>query len=86
MASPNVSKEKKSVNELKDAVYNRCLVDGPGTEYTTEELLELGIIPGDEHDLLMQCTQRLLTERLFKVSKHGEGFVFSVVKREDAAR
>ena len=76
----------QSIEALKDALYARCSHDEVGKEFTTEELLNLGIIPREKHEILMQCTQRLLTERLFKVLRHGDGFVFTVVKREDAAR
>lgn len=84
MAPSGGASKKQSIDELKDALYARCsLVEGR-TEFTTQELLALGIIRDNE--TLLQCTQRLITERLLKVSKQGDGFVFSVVKREDAAR
>lgn len=84
-ASASKPKEKQSIDELKDALYARCSSDDSDTEYTTEDLIGLGIVSNRE--ILLQCTSKLLDERLFKVSKQGgDGFVFSVVKREDAAR
>lgn len=85
MANPaSAPKGKQSIDELKDALYTRCSLDEGRTDFTTQELLALGIVRDNE--ILLQCTQRLITERLLKVSKQGDGFVFSVVKREDAAR
>ncbi|KAI9791267.1 MAG: 34-kDa subunit of RNA polymerase III (C) [Peltula sp. TS41687] len=83
--APSRSKDRQSIDELKDALYARCSSDNAGTEYTTEDLVGLGIVSNKE--ILLDCTSKLLEERLFKVSKQGaDGFVFSVVKREDAAR
>ncbi|KAI9823273.1 MAG: 34-kDa subunit of RNA polymerase III (C) [Phylliscum demangeonii] len=80
------AEEPSTVERLAEALYARCALEPAGQQYTTEGLLALDILATDEEHLLMQCTQQLVDKMLFKVSKQGDGYVFSVVKHEDAAR
>lgn len=58
----------------------------PDQWFSTQDLLSLGIIPEDDAALLLKCTEKLLSERLFKVSSSGGDAFFKAVKREEAAR
>ena len=81
-----VKTDKTASKDAKDALYARCLLEGPNKRFTTNDLLDLGVIRRNDHDLLMECTQSLLKEGLFQASDSALGATFKVVKKEDAAR
>ncbi len=78
--------DKAAIKQLKDALYARCAQEDPEKRFSTEDLLELGVIRRNDHEMLMQCTQVLLAEGLFQVSSTLDGALFQVIRKEDAAR
>ena len=81
-----VKTDKTASKDAKDALYARCLLEDPNKRFTTNDLLDLGVIRRNDRDLLIECTQTLLKEGLFQASDSAQGATFRVVKKEDAAR
>lgn len=57
--------------ELKTKLYDRCATEDHDTVFRQEDLLAMGIIPDDDVRLLLQITQRLCDEKLFKIVREG---------------
>ena len=75
-----------SIKELKTVMYARCSQAPPEKLFSQHDLLAMGFIPGDSLDVLQQCVQRLVNERLFRVHQGADGIVWKLVKKEDADR
>ncbi|KAI4227771.1 MAG: hypothetical protein L6R40_008182 [Gallowayella cf. fulva] len=72
--------------EIKNALYARCASVPTETIFSQHDLLGLGIIPDRDIKLLLQCTQELTSEGLFKLLHRDGRACWRVVKREDAQK
>ncbi|KAJ5707923.1 hypothetical protein N7488_007724 [Penicillium malachiteum] len=76
------------VNELASQLYDACTdqFDADHSFYQ-QDLLSLGIIPGDDLPLLLQCTQSLVNQKLFRLLEtQNKRLVWRLVAREDAEK
>ncbi|KZZ89093.1 DNA-directed RNA polymerase III subunit Rpc34 [Ascosphaera apis ARSEF 7405] len=74
------------VEELAGALYARCLADFPQDHLIyQQDLLNLGIIPGNNLALLMKCVQSLVAQSLLRMF-HGkdERLAWKLVSQSDA--
>jgi DNA-directed RNA polymerase III subunit RPC6 len=78
--------EPPSIKELKTVMYARCSQAPPDKLFTQYDLLAMGFIPDNDINLLHQCVQVLVNERLFRVHQRPDGAVWKLVKKEDAER
>ncbi|KAH0562189.1 hypothetical protein GP486_003111 [Trichoglossum hirsutum] len=70
---------------LKKALYEKCLQAPANQLFNQHDLLDMGIIPGGNPTILMQCVQALMDEGLAKVLVQPDGSaVWRMVKQEDA--
>lgn len=75
-----------SPQEIKNALYARCAASPTEAIFSQDDLLELGIIPNNALDILLQCTKKLTQEGLFKLLSREGRAVWRVVKKEDAQK
>ncbi|KAL8731973.1 MAG: hypothetical protein Q9166_003105 [cf. Caloplaca sp. 2 TL-2023] len=78
--------ETSSSLEIKNALYASCASLPPETIFSQHDLLDLGKIPNKDIKLLLQCTQELTGEGLFKLLHRDGRACWHVVKREDAQK
>ncbi|KAL8805749.1 MAG: hypothetical protein Q9182_001782 [Xanthomendoza sp. 2 TL-2023] len=72
--------------EIKNALYARCASLPSETIFSQHDLLDLGLVPHRDIKLLLQCTQELTSDGLFKLL-HREGRAcWRVVKLEEAQK
>ena len=75
MASSSTSAAGPQANthilELKTKLYERCATEDIDTVFRQDNLLAMRIIPNDDVRLLLQVTQRLCDEKLFKIVREG---------------
>ena len=72
--------------QIKTSLYARCAIEGVDKVFSQEDLLSFQIIPNNDLNQLLSCTQKLTKEGLLKLmSKDGRAH-WKVVKREDAAK
>ncbi|KAL8688961.1 MAG: hypothetical protein Q9218_005253 [Villophora microphyllina] len=72
--------------ELKNALYARCAALPADTIFDQKALLNLNVIPNNELTLLLDCTQKLTQEGLFKLLSRENRACWRVVKKEDAQK
>ncbi|KAL8913255.1 MAG: hypothetical protein Q9171_001902 [Xanthocarpia ochracea] len=72
--------------EVKNALYARCASLAADTIFSQHDLLNLGIIPNKDIKLLLQCTQELTGDGLFKLLTRDGRACWRVVKKEDAQK
>lgn len=75
-----------SPHDIKTALYARCATLPAETIFSQDDLLELGIIPNNAVNLLLECTKKLTEEGLFKLLQQDNRAVWRVVKKEDAQK
>ncbi|KAL8904871.1 MAG: hypothetical protein Q9207_002994 [Kuettlingeria erythrocarpa] len=75
-----------SSQEIKTALYARCATLPAETIFSQADLLELGIIPNNAVNILLECTKNLTEEGLFKLLTQENRPVWRVVKKEDAQK
>ncbi|KAL8757492.1 MAG: hypothetical protein Q9199_002185 [Rusavskia elegans] len=83
---PSDSETGSSSLEIKNALYARCASLPAETVFSQHDLLDLGIIPNKDIKLLLQCTQELTGEGLFKLLTRDGRACWRVVKKEDAQK
>ncbi|KAL9000239.1 MAG: hypothetical protein Q9169_001141 [Polycauliona sp. 2 TL-2023] len=83
---PPDSESGSSPLEIKNALYARCASLPSETVFSQHELLGLEIIPNKDIKLLLQCTQELTSEGLFKLLTRDGRACWRVVKKEDAQK
>ncbi|KAL8698722.1 MAG: hypothetical protein Q9224_001722 [Gallowayella concinna] len=72
--------------EIKNALYARCASLPSETIFSQHDLLDLDLVPNRDIKLLLQCTQELTSDGLFKLL-HREGRAcWRVVKLEEAQK
>ena len=77
-----------SVNELASQLYDACL-DGfaPDHLFYQQDLLKLNVIPKNDVALLLQCTQRLVDQKLFRLLQgKNDRLAWKIISREDAEK
>lgn len=77
-----------SVSELASRIYDICVSNYPSDHlFYQQDLLGLGIVPKNEIALLLQCTQSLVDQKLFRLL-HGKNdrLAWKVISREDAEK
>ena len=85
-AEPSSKDGVSSPKELKNALYARCAREDDGKVFFQSDLLSYNIIPEDNVEKLLLCTQQLLKEGLFKLMTKDGKTCWRVVKRDDAAK
>ncbi|THC98711.1 hypothetical protein EYZ11_001774 [Aspergillus tanneri] len=75
-----------SVTELASKLYDACLAKfSPDHLFYQQELLGLGIIPKSDLPLLLQCTQSLVDQKLFRLLQgKNDRLAWKIISREDA--
>ena len=74
-----------NIEDLKIALYTRCLQEGPGAMFNQEALLALGIIPLNDIHQLFEITKQLQDENLFRMKKNDLGLYWTAESKENAA-
>lgn len=75
-----------SVTELAAKLYDACLGKFPSDHlFYQQDLLGLSIVPKNDLALLLQCTQSLVDQKLFRLL-HGKNdrLAWKIISREDA--
>lgn len=76
-----------SVNELAAKLYDACLTKFPPDHlFNQQELLGLGIFPKSDLALLLQCTQSLVDQKLFRLLQKNDRLAWKIISREDAEK
>lgn len=73
------------ITGLKAALYDMCK-DDVGQMYRQNDLLELGVIPGNDPSTLLKVTQALVDEKLFKMVHDGANIAWMSRSQEDAKK
>lgn len=87
-SSSNAPNVDATHQELKLALYARCVQQPPGTQFDQRDLLALNVIPrgGDQQQLLFECMQKLTNEGLFKLFTKDGRVIWQIIRRSDAAK
>ena len=75
-----------SQKELKNALYARCANLPADRVFNQQDLFSLEVIPDNDLQLLLICTQQLTKEGLFKLMTKDGRACWRVVKKDDAAK
>ncbi|PLB37667.1 RPC34 RNA polymerase subunit family protein [Aspergillus candidus] len=77
-----------SVPELASKIYDICVSNYPSDHlFYQQDLLGLGIVPKNEIPLLLQCTQSLVDQKLFRLLQgKNDRLAWKVISREDAEK
>lgn len=75
------------VEELKTKLYELCrTMEESSTVFRQDDLLALNVIPNNDVRLLLQITQRLCDEKLFKLVRDGSAAGWMYRTESDAAK
>ncbi|KAL8739136.1 MAG: hypothetical protein Q9181_000165 [Wetmoreana brouardii] len=72
--------------EIRNALYARCAAHPADTIFDQKALFALNVIPNNNLKLLLECTQKLTQESLFKLLAREGRAHWRVVKKEDAQK
>lgn len=74
--------------ELASKLYDECSAKfSPDHLFYQQDLLALGIIPKDDLALLLQCTQWLVDQKLFRLLQgKNDRLSWKLISREDAEK
>ncbi len=75
-----------SQKELKNALYARCANLPADRVFNQQDLFSLEVIPNNDIQQLLICTQQLTREGLFKLMTKDGRTCWKVVKKDDAAK
>ncbi|KAL4930501.1 RPC34 RNA polymerase subunit family protein [Aspergillus undulatus] len=76
-----------SVTELASRLYDACLNNfSTDHNFSQQELLSLDIIPKNDLPLLLQCTQSLVDQKLFRLLQKNDRLAWKIIPREDAEK
>ena len=75
-----------SPKELKNALYARCANLPADRVFNQLDLFSLEVIPNNDLQQLLICTQQLTKEGLFKLMTRDGRTCWKVVKKDDAAK
>ena len=75
-----------SVTELASKLYDACLSNFSSDHlFYQQVLLGLGIVPKNDLPLLLQCTQSLVDQKLFRLlAGKNDRLAWKLISREDA--
>ena len=73
------------INGLKAALYEMVKED-VGQMYRQSDLLDLGVIPGNDAVVLLKVAQALVDEKLFKMVHDGANIAWMARSQEDAKK
>ena len=85
-ATMSTAKNGQTSQELYNALYASCASQIENKVFSQQQLLSLNIIPNNDVNQLLACTQRLTSNGLFKLMMKDGRPCWKVVKKEDAAR
>lgn len=77
-----------STNELASKLYDACL-NGFASDHLfyQQDLLKLKLIPKNDVALLLQCTQLLVDQKLFRLLQgKNDRLAWKIISREDAEK
>ena len=75
-----------SQKELTNALYARCANLPADRVFDQQDLFSLEVIPNNDLQQLLICTQQLTKEGLFKLMTKDGRACWRVVKKDDAAK
>ena len=77
-----------STAELASRIYDECLNNFPADYlFYQQDLLGLGVVPKDDLALLLQCTQSLVDQKLFRLHQgKNDRLAWKLISREDAEK
>ena len=77
-----------STAQLASKLYDECLAKfTPDHLFYQQDLLGLGIVPKNDVGLLLQCTQWLVDEKLFRLLQgKNDRLSWKLISREDAEK
>lgn len=77
-----------STAQLASELYDACLGSFvPDQLFYQQDLLGLGVVPNNDLSLLLQCTQSLVDQRLFRLLQgKDERLAWKIISREDAEK
>lgn len=77
-----------SAAELASRLYDECLNNFPADHlFYQQDLLGLDVVPGGDLTLLLQCTQLLVDQKLFRLHQgKNDRLAWKLISREDAEK
>jgi DNA-directed RNA polymerase III subunit RPC6 len=77
-----------STAELASRIYDACLDNFPSDHlFYQQDLLSLGVVPDGDLALLLQCTQSLVDQKLFRLHQGKDNrLAWKLISREDAEK
>ncbi|EAW10936.1 RPC34 RNA polymerase subunit family protein [Aspergillus clavatus NRRL 1] len=77
-----------SINELASRLYDECLKKFPPDHlFYQQDLLGLGVVEKNNLALLLQCTQSLVDQKLFRLLQgKNDRLAWKIISREDAEK
>lgn len=75
-----------SIPDLATKIYNECTNAFPADHlFYQQDLLGLGVIPKNDVAVLLQCTQSLVDQKLFRLHQgKNDRLAWKLISREDA--
>lgn len=76
------------VTELAQKLYDACLENFDTDHlFYQNDLLSLGVIPKDDVALLLECTQSLVDQKLFRLHQDkNDRLTWKIISRKDAEK
>jgi DNA-directed RNA polymerase III subunit RPC6 len=74
------------IQELKTKLYDLCALEDRSTVFRQDDLLALNVIPNNDIRLLLQVSQRLCDEKLFKLVRDGSAAGWMYRSEAEAAK
>ena len=78
--------DKAPIDALSNALYASCATRPIDTLFFQKDLEALKIVPKEQIETLLKCTQHLTKKGLFKVLQQDGKLCWRLVKREDASK
>jgi DNA-directed RNA polymerase III subunit RPC6 len=87
MASANPSRGS-SITTIASDLYNECRSKFPPNHlFYQQDLLNLKVVPNNDLALLLQCTQSLVDQKLFRLLHDKNGrLAWKIISQEDAEK
>lgn len=77
-----------TADDIAQRIYTRCREQFSGSQLLYQrDILSLGIIPAKNLEILLECTQKLVDQNLFRVYQDSENrLAWKVIAEEDAEK
>lgn len=72
MASTSIAANEAKILSLAEKVYQECLHEDPDTVFRQQDIFDMGVIENNDAQLLLDVTQKLVDDKLFKMVRDGQ--------------